>query len=416
MTDFELIHEQWHRYARARDVAALADLYAQDAVFESPLVPAILDQDSGVLRGRPEILRFLQEGTKRRPNDLVRWYRTGHYFTSGDTLVWEYPRQTPDGQQIDILEVMQITEGKISRHRIYWGWFGCRQLMGSAVRKALATPDDTAVRTALWRALHLQADPLPHVFEDDIGLKLIAPDASWRNRPDMGALTKPFRAAILARARFIEDLVIEQVSAGVGQYVLLGAGLDTFAQRRPEFAARLRIFELDQPAAQEWKRRRLVETGLGVAPGLRLDPVDFEAGDDWWQRLIGSGFDPGQPAVVSCTGVSMYLTRATIMDTLRQMAALAPSSTLAMSFLLPIEMLDADVRVGVERAAASARADATPWISFFMPDEMLRLARDAGFARARHVSAATLAQRYFAGRTDGLRPPDNFEELLVATT
>ncbi|CAA9889617.1 S-adenosyl-L-methionine-dependent methyltransferase (fragment) [Candidatus Methylobacter favarea] len=87
-----------------------------------------------------------------------------------------------------------------------------------------AKPDNTAVRTALWRALHVQADALPHVFEDEIGLKLIEPDEDWRNRPDMSSFTKPFRASILARARFIEDLVEEQVSSGVDQYVLLGAG------------------------------------------------------------------------------------------------------------------------------------------------------------------------------------------------
>ncbi|HVI26003.1 MAG TPA: nuclear transport factor 2 family protein [Xanthomonadaceae bacterium] len=136
MNDFQDIYEKWHHHAKERNVAALIALYADDAVFESPLVPAILDQPSGVLHGRSEILRFLEEGTRRRPNDLVRWYRTGRYFTSDDTLVWEYPRATPDGEQIDILEVMQIVQGKIQHHRIYWGWFGCRQLIGSAVKKA----------------------------------------------------------------------------------------------------------------------------------------------------------------------------------------------------------------------------------------------------------------------------------------
>ena len=90
--------------------------------------------------------------------------------------------------------------------------------------------------------------------------------------------------------------------------------------------------------------------------------------------------------------------------------------TLVLSFMLPLEMLDPEVRPGVERAAEGARASGTPFISFFTPAGMLALARDAGFKEARHVSAAMLAQRYFAGRTDGLRPPNNSEELLVATT
>jgi methyltransferase (TIGR00027 family) len=282
--------------------------------------------------------------------------------------------------------------------------------------KPAAAPDNTAVRTALWRALHLDVDPPPHVFEDRVGLKIVAPDDDWRSRPDMSEFTRPFRASILARARFVEDLVVEQVARGVGQYVILGAGLDTFVQRRPDLASRVRVFEIDQPRPQEWKRQRLVDLGLGIPSHLRLVPVDFEVGDIWWERLAASGFDTRQPAVVASTGVSMYLTQDAIEATLRQLATLPPGSTLAMSFMLPIELLDPDVRVGVERAAAGARAAGTPFRSFFTPAEMLALARKAGFKDVQHVSAAALAERYFSGRSDGLRPPNNSEEMLVAST
>lgn len=282
--------------------------------------------------------------------------------------------------------------------------------------KQVATPDNTAVRTALWRALHLEVDSPPHVFKDGIGLQLAAPDDGWRSRPDMSPFTRPFRASILARARFVEDLVAEEVNRGVGQYVILGAGLDTFAQRRPDMAAHLLVFEIDQPGPQAWKRQRLIDLGFGIPSFLRLVPVDFEAGDSWWAQLTASGFDAGRPAVVASTGVSMYLTRDAIVATLRRIAALAPGTTLVMSFLLPIELIDPEVRPGFERAIEGARASGTPFISFFTPVEMQALARDAGFKNARHVSAATLAQRYFADRTDGLRPPNNSEELLVATT
>src|SRR6185437_13140892 len=156
--------------------------------------------------------------------------------------------------------------------------------------------------------------------------------------------------------------------------------------------------------------------GLGIPSFLRLVPVDFEAGDPWWERLAASGFDSGRPAVVASTGVSMYLTKDAITATLRQVAALAPGSTLAMSFMLPIELADPEVRPGIERAIAGARANGTPFISFFTPAEILTLASNAGFKEVRHVSAAALAERYFAGRTDGLRPPDNSEELLIANT
>ncbi len=280
-----------------------------------------------------------------------------------------------------------------------------------------ATPDSTAVRVALWRAMHLQADPPPHVLEDEVGLRLAAPDEGWRCRPDMDPDgTRPFRASIVARARFIEDLVEEQAGRGIGQYVILGAGLDTFAQRRPGITSRMLVFEVDQPGPQAWKRQRLIEVGFGIPEWLRFVPVDFEAGDAWWERLASAGFDPSQPAIVASTGVSMYLTKEAIAATLRRIAALAPGSKLAMSFLLPLELADPDVRPSLERAEKGARASGTPFISFFTPAEILALARESGFREARHIPAATLTQRYFAGRTDGLRPPNNAEELLVATT
>jgi methyltransferase (TIGR00027 family) len=278
-------------------------------------------------------------------------------------------------------------------------------------------PDSTAARVALWRALHVQSDPPPHVIEDEIGLKLLAPDESWRSRPDMDPQgTRPFRASILARARFVEDLVVEQADHGVSQYVLLGAGLDSFAQRRPEIASRLKVFEVDQPGTQAWKRQRLVELGFGVPEWLRFVPVNFEANDSWWGQLVASGFDANKPAVVASTGVSMYLTAEAITATLRQMAELAPGSTFAMTFLLPLELADPEIRPWLEMAEKGARASGTPFISFFTPAEMMKLGRAAGFRNVLHVSAEMLAQRYFAGRSDGFCPPRNTEEFLIAST
>ncbi|MGF6605801.1 methyltransferase (TIGR00027 family) [Paraburkholderia sp. WSM4175] len=278
-------------------------------------------------------------------------------------------------------------------------------------------PDSTAARVALWRALHVQADAPPHVLEDEVGLQLLAPAEDWRSRGDMDPrFTRPFRASIVARARFIEDLVVEQTGRGVDQYVILGAGLDSFAQRRPDIASRLTVFEVDPPGPQTWKRQRLGELGFGLPDWLRFVPVDFEAGDSWRQRLVAEGFDESRPAVVVSTGVSMYLTNEANAATLREVAGLARGSTFAMTFLLPLEMADPDVRPGLEMAEKGARASGTPFISFFMPQQMIAMAREAGFDEARHVSAADLTQRYFAARTDGLRPPGNAEELLVANT
>jgi methyltransferase (TIGR00027 family) len=277
-------------------------------------------------------------------------------------------------------------------------------------------PDQTAVRVALWRAMHVLVDPPPHVLEDEVGLRLAAPDAGWRDRQDMDPVfTSGFRAHVVARSRFIEDLVAEQAGRGASQYVLLGAGLDTFAQRRPDVAARLRVFEVDQPEPQAWKRRRLTEAGYGVPDWLRLVPVDFEAGGSWRDEIEAAGFDARRQAVVASTGVSMYLTREANAATLRELASLASGSTVAMTFQLPAGLVDERDRPGRQIAVDGAERSGTPFISFFTPAEMLALAREAGFTDVRHVSGTTLNERYFAGRADGLRMSTG-EDFLVATT
>jgi methyltransferase (TIGR00027 family) len=281
----------------------------------------------------------------------------------------------------------------------------------------VAEPDSSAVRTALWRAMHVLVDASPHVLEDLIGLELAAPDAGWRDRPDMDPEgTRLFRASIVARARFIEDLVEEQIRLGVRQYVILGAGLDTFAQRRPEIASQLEIFEVDQPAHQLWKRQRLLDLSFGIPEWLHIVPVDFEAGQSWLEQLATVGFRADQPAVVVSTGVTMYLTKEANAAALAQVATLAPGSTFATTFILPFELVDPEVRPGLEMSEKGARASGTPFLSYFTPDEFVAMARQAGFRSVQHVSSATLAQRYFDRRTDGFRPPDHAEELLIAST
>jgi methyltransferase (TIGR00027 family) len=276
-------------------------------------------------------------------------------------------------------------------------------------------PESTAVRVALWRAMHVQVDPPPHVLEDEIGLRLVAPDDGWRLRPDMDPMgTRGFRAGVVARARYIEDLVVEQAARGVRQYVLLGAGLDTLAQRRADLASRLKIFEVDQAGPQAWKRQRLIELGFGVPDWLRFVPVNFEHGWSLAERLADAGFDLQQPAVVASTGVSMYLTREANAETLRQIAGLAPGSMLVMTFLLPPELVDPEDRRGLQVSQTGARASGTPFVSFFRPEEMLSLAREAGFREVQHIAGSSLAERYFAGRTDGLRPSSGEDYLLAS--
>ncbi|MET8470420.1 class I SAM-dependent methyltransferase [Streptomyces sp. NPDC006422] len=277
-------------------------------------------------------------------------------------------------------------------------------------------PDNTAERCALWRALHVEVDEAPHVLVDEVGLRLLSPAADWRERPDMAPdTTRGFRAAMVSRARFVEDLVESESARGVDQYVILGAGLDTLAQRRPDLAGRIDVYEVDQPGPQSWKRERLDALGYGVPEHLHLVPVDFEARESWWDGLTAAGFDPRRPALVVSTGVAMYLTREATAATLEQVAKLAPGSTLALSFILPADRIDAADRAGMETSRKGASAAGTPFRSFYAPEDMLALAREAGFRTVEHVPGTELATRYFSTRTDGLRPSSG-EDFLVATT
>ena len=278
--------------------------------------------------------------------------------------------------------------------------------------KKIVEPDQTAVRTALWRALHVQVDENPHILHDEIGLKLIAPNNDWKERPDM-KFTKRLRASIVARSRFIEDLISEQSNQGITQYVILGAGLDTFVQRRPDIASKLQVYEIDQPDTLAWKQQRLIELDLGIPEYLHFVPVNFET-SSWWKELLKAGFDTNKTCVVVCTGVTLYLTKEAIISTLNQIATLKSGSKLAMTFYLPMELLDEEDKPMQEIAEKGARASGTPFVSFFAPDEVLNLAFESVLKDAITISTKDLKQRYFANRTDHLLPASG-EMFLLAT-
>jgi methyltransferase (TIGR00027 family) len=279
----------------------------------------------------------------------------------------------------------------------------------------LVVPEHTAVRVALWRALHVLLDPKPHVLTDEIGAKLVA-EEDWRNRGDMKPdFSRSMRASVVGRARLIEDLVEEQVKNGVTQYVILGAGLDTFAQRRPEIASRLQIFEVDQPGPQAWKQQRLTDLGIDAPKGLHFVPVDFEGGQSWWDQLIAKGFDPKKSAVVVSTGVSMYLTKETNLSTFQQIAKLASGSTFATTLMLALDLLPPEERGIMEFVMKRAQESGTPFLSLFSPDEISAMAKKAGFKSSHAISGEDLYQRYFAKRSDGLRA-GIAEAFLIAKT
>ena len=129
--DAQYVHDEWDRRTRAHDIDGLLELYLPDALLESPLVPRIMDTTSGVLAGHQQLREFFERGTRGRPNHLVRFHRSGHFLFDDGRLVWEYPRQTPEGDQVDIAEVMDLTGPKIRHHRIYWGWFSTPLLQRS---------------------------------------------------------------------------------------------------------------------------------------------------------------------------------------------------------------------------------------------------------------------------------------------
>ncbi|MDM8177884.1 class I SAM-dependent methyltransferase [Olivibacter sp. LS-1] len=283
------------------------------------------------------------------------------------------------------------------------------------MEQKIMEPDNTAVRTALWRALHLEVDGKPPIIEDDLGLRLVAPDAGWRERPHMHPeFTKRLRASIVARARFIEDLIIDQSAHGIQQYVILGAGLDTFVQRRPDIASKLQVFEIDQPSTLAWKQKRLIDLGYNIPDYLHFVPVDFEA-TSWLEELLKSKFNANKAAVVVCTGVTLYLTREAIVSTLKQIASLATGSQLAMTFYLPLALMDEEDKPLQQIAEKGAREAGTPFVSFFAPHEVLALAKEAGFKEARVFSTKEMEQTYFKDRADQLLPASGEVFLLAAT-
>jgi methyltransferase, putative, TIGR00027 family len=272
-------------------------------------------------------------------------------------------------------------------------------------------PDNTALRTALWRALHVLTDSKPYVIEDTIGYDLIKPEKDWQERPDM-KYTKRLRASIVARARFVEDLAKEQIKKGVTQYVLLGAGLDSFAQRNTKISSQVDIYEIDQPDTLVWKEEKLIENGYKIPDNLHFVPVDFET-SSWWTELLNKGFDIGQTAFVSCTGVTLYLTIDAITDTLKKLTSLASGSTIAVAFYLPLEQLDEEDKPLMEISIKGAAASGTPFVSFFSVEEIVKIANEIGLKEVQTISTKDMAEKYFKDRADNLVPASG-EFFLVA--
>lgn len=274
-------------------------------------------------------------------------------------------------------------------------------------------PDSTAVRVALWRALHSLQDEAPHLIEDTLGLQLVNPEPGWENRPDMHLQgTAPFRASIVARARFIEDWITRQYLEGLRQMVILGSGLDTFAQRRSEKLDQLKIFEIDRPETLAWKQKRLLELGFQMEKMPTFISCNFEHNSDWRDQLLQSNFIQEQPALVTSMGVTMYLTMDAIKKMLTEMKSLPKGSFFITTFMWPIELVDPQDKPGYELSLRGAERSGTPFISFFSAKQISELLKGLGFTKFEIHSTNKIYEPFFNQRKDGLKPSSG-EEILV---
>jgi methyltransferase (TIGR00027 family) len=266
-------------------------------------------------------------------------------------------------------------------------------------------PSRSALRVASLRAVHQLLDE-PLVLPDPIALPLLGAQTEAALRDDPFALNDPMsrglRAALVARSRFVEDELARGVAAGVRQYVLLGAGLDTFAYRNPHSGEGLKVFEVDHPGTQGLKQHFLAEAGIGVPSSVSFVPVDFER-DELAVALQKAGFRADQPACVSWMGVTMYLTADAVLRTAGTVAGFGAGTTLCFDYRVPVATLNPIERAVSEFVEQQARAIGEPWLSAFDPAPLQRQLIELGFKAAESPTPEALNARYFTRRKDGMR-------------
>jgi methyltransferase (TIGR00027 family) len=267
-------------------------------------------------------------------------------------------------------------------------------------------PSQTAMTAAAARAAHLLVDSEPRIFADSLAALLLGDKAETylRYHREHGdhPLLAGTRAQATCRSRFTEDQLALAAARGTAQYVILGAGLDSFACRS-ELAGRLRVFEVDHPATQQRKRALLAAAGLAEPPTLTWVPVDFET-DELIASLTAAGLDPAAPAFVSWLGVTMYLTAGAISATLASLSRLAPGSELVTDYMLTADLRDADGGAYADLVMPDSERRGEPWLSFFTPEQMTGLLTRHGFTGVRDVRQRDAVSAALWERTDLLRP------------
>jgi methyltransferase (TIGR00027 family) len=276
-------------------------------------------------------------------------------------------------------------------------------------------PSETARLTAVARALHRE-EPPPWVLDDFLALDLAGEHGPALRARLSRELARDdllaFSRWVCVRARLPEDIVEDAITAGVRQYAILGAGLDSFAYRRADLLDRLRVYEVDHPETQQWKRGRLSTLDVPLPDSLVFAPLDFER-QTLAQGLEAAGFDFGEPAVFSWIGVTMYLTGEAVTATLDTVRRCPPGTRVVLTYNLPKHALRGMGATTDAAVAGIAAEMGEPLVSLFLPHEIEQLVRDHGFDDIVHFGPEEARSTYFAGRSDVQF--GGAQRLLVAT-
>ena len=271
----------------------------------------------------------------------------------------------------------------------------------------------TAFRVALRRAVHQLIDR-PPVLNDPVAIPLLGTHFVCDPAHEATRLARAFRAFMAARSRYAEDRLAQSVARGVAQYVLLGAGLDTFAYRNP--FSQLRVFEVDFPATQEWKRALLAEAAIPTPANLTFVPIDFET-QTLPVALTAAGFNAQAPGFFAWLGVVPYLSLDAFRATLAFIAALPAGTGVSFDYSLSPHSFGLLRRIAFERLAARVAASGEPFRLFFTPEDLDQEFRRAGFRSFEQHDADALNRLYFAARADGLAlPSPGMGQLATAWT
>jgi len=271
----------------------------------------------------------------------------------------------------------------------------------------------TAHRVATRRAAHQLLDE-PRVLDDPLALRIIGSEAAaeLRSNPkEHHAFSRAFRAFMAARSRYAEDELAFAVAQGVTQYVILGAGLDTFAYRNPHPG--LRVFEIDHPATQAWKREQLQAAGIPIPPSLTFVPVDFEQ-QTLEAGLHHCGFNATAAAFFSWLGVTPYLTHAACSTTLSLIASLPAGTGVVFDFAVDPALLNPGQRQALDALAKRVAAAGEPFQLFFDPGKLQDELKRLGFHRTEFLQGNEINARYFKDRTDGLLVRGGLGHLMAA--